>query len=81
MRWTPEKITVAKYRIVLNPPDAPPIHSAPYLAGPEQRGLEREEVAQMKKADVASPAVSKWASLIVLVPMKDGSLPIYVDCR
>lgn len=75
------RITVAKHRILLNPPDAPPIHSAPYRVGPKQRELEREEVVQMEKNGVAEPAVREWASAIVILPKKDGSLRFCVDYR
>lgn len=74
-------MTVVKHRFVLNPLGAPPIISAPYRAGPEQRELEHEEVAQMKKAGITEPAVSDRASRIVFVHKLDGSFRFRVDYR
>lgn len=47
------RITVAKQRINMNPPDAPRVHANSYQAGPRQRELEQREVEQMLKAGVA----------------------------
>lgn len=68
------RIKRAERRIVSNLSDAPPIYSAPYPAGPEQRELEREEVAQTEQAGVSKPAVIEGASHIVVLPKKDGSI-------
>lgn len=43
----PVRITIAKPCSVLNQPDTPAMHSAPYRAGTEQRKLEREEIDKM----------------------------------
>lgn len=74
-------VNVAKHRIVLNHTDAPPVHSTPYRAGPKQWKLEREEIEKMRDADVAEPIVREWASSIVFVPKKHGSLEFCVDYR
>lgn len=81
MEWTLEKISVTKHRIILNPPDAAPIHAAPCRAGPRQRVLEKEEVYQMIKAGVAEAATTEWASPIVFVSKKDGILRFCVNYR
>lgn len=39
------KITMTRYRIVLNLPNAPPIYSVPYYSDPSQRELEQKEIA------------------------------------
>lgn len=73
------KVTVTKNKIVLNPPDAPPIRSAPYRAGLRQQKLEREEITRIKKACVVETAVTEWASPILFVRKKDNSLRFCVD--
>lgn len=65
----------------MNPPDAPLIHSALYRVGPKQRELVRGEVAQMKKAGVAVPAITERASAIDFVPKTERSLCFCVDYR
>lgn len=76
------KVTMEKHRIVLNPPDAPSVNSAPYCAGPKQREQKQDEVAQMEKFFLAEPPVLGWVSPIVFVHKKDGSLPFFVPyCR
>lgn len=68
------RITTAQYRIVLNPMDVPPILSAFHHAGPKQQNFKRQDVAQVKKAGIAEPAVTEWASRIVFVSAKNGSV-------
>lgn len=53
------QITLARYRIGLNPPNAPPIHSTSHRTGPNQRNLEREETDEMGEAFVTEPAVTE----------------------
>lgn len=67
--------------MVLNPPDAPSIHSAPYCAGPKQRELERGEVDKMREAGAAEHAIAEWASPIVSISKEDGCLHFCVDYR
>lgn len=67
-------ITVAKQCIVLNLPDATPIHLAPYHAGAKHKKLEREEVYKLREACVAEPALLKWTPFIVSVSKNDGYL-------
>lgn len=68
----------AKHRIVLNPPDAPPIHSALYRLYPKQRELERKEVYRRRELGVAEPPMTNWASLNVFVLKKDKSFCFWV---
>jgi RNase H-like domain found in reverse transcriptase/Reverse transcriptase (RNA-dependent DNA polymerase)/Integrase zinc binding domain/Integrase core domain/Chromo (CHRromatin Organisation MOdifier) domain/Retroviral aspartyl protease len=72
--------TATSHRIQLVP-DAHPVHCQPYRAGPRARAAEHEEVQKMLKAGVVEPAVSEWASPVVLVPKPDGSLRFCVDYR
>lgn len=51
----------AKLRIELCPPDAVPIHPAPYQASPRQRNLEKKDVGQMIKVGVTETATIEWA--------------------
>lgn len=74
-----DRVNVAKHRIMLIFQDAPPIHSKRYNAGPKQRELERKEKENMREAGVAEPAVTEWASRVVLVPKKDSSLQFCVN--
>lgn len=67
------QIDDAKHRIVLNFTDVPPILSAPYCAGPEQREFKREEIKMMREAGMAKRAETEWASPVVFVRVKDGS--------
>lgn len=67
-------IMVAKHSIVLNIPDAPPVHSAPHRAGPKQRELGRKEINNIQETGVAEPAVTEWISPVVFVPNKYESL-------
>lgn len=64
-------ITVSKQRIFLSPLDALPIHSEPYRAGPRQRELQREEVAQMDKVGVAESAVTECTLPLVFVAKRN----------
>ena len=58
-----------------------PVHCQPYRAGPKSREIQQSEVDKMLKAGFIEPACSEWASLVVLVPKSDGSLPFCVDYR
>lgn len=50
---------VAEHRTVLNPTDAPPIHSAPYFTGPKQRELEGRDMKKIREASVAEPVLTE----------------------
>lgn len=76
-----DQINVANHCINLNFMDVPPIHSAPYRAGPKQRKCYREELEKMGEARVVEPAVAEMASVVVSVPKKNGSLRSCLDCR
>ncbi|CAM4637279.1 unnamed protein product [Lepidochelys kempii] len=59
----------------------PPIRCSPFrVAGKTAQDLERE-VRDMLALGVIQPSASPWASLVVLVPKKDGSVRFCVDYR
>ena len=58
-----------------------PIRSMPYRQGPAIREIVKVEITKMLDAGVIEPATSEWASPVVLVPKKDGSLRFCVDYR
>lgn len=60
---------------------AKPINQAPYRAGPKERLVIQEQVDDMMRKRVIVPSKSAWASPIVLVPKKDGSIRFCIDYR
>ena len=74
------EISTIEHRIDLTP-DAKPVRSALYRAGPKARKAESEEVERMLRAGVIELAQSEWASPVVLVPKPDGTLRFCVDYR
>ena len=58
-----------------------PIRSMPYRHGPATSTKAEHEISKILDAGVIEPATSEWASPIVLVPKKDGSLRFCVDYR
>ena len=58
-----------------------PIRSMPYRKGPAMREMVAKEVNKMLKAGVIEPASTEWASPVVPVRKKDGSLRFCVDYR
>ena len=58
-----------------------PIRSMPYRQGPATRTKAEQEIRKMLDAGVIEPATPQWASPILLVPKKDGSLRFCVDYR
>lgn len=80
--WSGElgKIVATKHRIELQP-DAKPVYQTPYRAGHKSREFQQKEVDRMLTDKVIEAAQSEWASPVVLVPKKDGSLRFCVDYR
>jgi Reverse transcriptase (RNA-dependent DNA polymerase) len=74
------EIKVTSHRIELIP-GAKPVFQPPYRAGQKSRGIEKEEVERMLEAGVIEPALSEWASPVVLITKKDGSTRFCVDYR
>ena len=74
-------IRATEHRIPLEP-GTKPIPSMLYRKGPALREMVAKEVKKMLNAGVIEPANIEWASPVVLVPKKDGSLRFCVDyCR
>ena len=81
--WTPGKlgeINVTEHQIELVP-NSRAIRSQPYRQGPATREVVAKNIREMIEADVIEPAQSEWASPVVLVPKKDGTLRFCVDYR
>ena len=58
-----------------------PIRQPPYRTPVVRRQVMDEMVAAMQKQGIVEPSSSPWASPVVLVPKKDGSLRFCVDYR
>ena len=58
-----------------------PIKQRPRHLPLRQREAEREEVGKMLQAGVIEPSSSPWASLVVLVTKKNGSIRYCIDFR
>ena len=73
-------IRATEHRIPLEP-GTKPIRSMPYRNGLAMREMVSKEVNIMLNAGVIEPASTDWASPVVIVPKKDGSLRFCVDYR
>ncbi|KAM7287740.1 retrovirus-related Pol polyprotein from transposon 17.6 [Ixodes scapularis] len=71
---------VAKHRIVTED-DARPVHRSPYRVSVKEREVIQEQVQEMLNDDIIQPSSSPWASPVVLVKKKDGTLRFCVDYR
>ena len=60
---------------------AKPVRQAPYRLPHAYRETVQKELAEMERDGIIEPSTSEWASPIVLVPKKDGSLRMCVDYR
>ena len=74
------QIKATEHRIVV-PPGTAPIRQQPYRAGPKNRQVVAEHLQTQLDAGVIEPACSEWASPVVLVLKKDGSVRFCVDFR
>ena len=80
-KWRPghlAEITATEYRIELAR-GTTPISQAPYRQVRRDRDVEAEEIAVMLEAGITELATSEWASPVVFVPKKDGSLRFCID--
>ena len=73
------KTNVVKHEILTG--DSRPIKHAPRRVGPHQQEIIQTEVDKMLSAGIITPSDSPWASPIVLVRKKDGSVRFCVDYR
>ena len=62
-------------------PDARPHRHAPSRVGPEGQKLIEEEIQKMEANGIIRKSNSAWASRVVLVTKKDGSVRFCVDYR
>ena len=65
----------------LNTGDHPPVKRRPYQTPFSQRPLLEKHLEGLLEAGIIRPSVSPWASPIVVVPKKDGSLRMAIDYR
>ncbi|UYV72318.1 hypothetical protein LAZ67_9002614 [Cordylochernes scorpioides] len=61
--------------------DYPPVRQRPYRVSPAQRRVIQSEVEKMMETKIIRPSSSPWASPVILVRKKDGSLRFCVDYR
>ena len=60
---------------------ARPIRQAPYRLAHAYRATVKQELDEMEEDGIIKPSTSEWASPIVLVLKKDGSMRMCVDYR
>ena len=61
--------------------DCRPINQVPYHASNGERGIIEEQISEMLRNKVISYSKSPWASCVVLVKKKDGTIRFCVDYR
>ncbi|UYV66772.1 K02A2.6-like, partial [Cordylochernes scorpioides] len=59
----------------------PPVRHRPYRVSPAERRVIQSEVEKMMETKIIRPSSSPWASPVILVRKKDGSLRFCVDYR
>jgi len=62
-------------------PDAKPLYSAPYRAGPHRRLEIEKQVKKMLDLGVIAPSNAQWSFPVVFVPNPGGHFRFYVDHR
>ena len=80
LRNAPGKTSLIEHNIHV-PESTPPVHQSPYRIPYAYRAMVQEELSSMLKAGIIEPSSSEWASPMVLVPKKDGSIRMCVDFR
>ena len=65
----------------INTGTSPPIKQRPRRLPAAKQSVEREEIDKMFGDKVIQPSTSPWASPVVLVTKKDGSIRYYIDYR
>lgn len=71
---------LTKHRIITEP-TVQPVRQHAYRVSQREQDAIRHQVKQMLDDDVIQPSTSPWASPVVLVKKKDGSLRFCVDYR
>lgn len=62
-------------------PESTPYNSPPFRYAPARKKIIEENINEMLEQGIISPSHSPWASPVILVPKKDGSLRFCVDYR
>jgi len=62
-------------------PDAKPVYSAPYRAGPHRRLEIEKQVKKMLDLGVIEPSDAEWSFLVVFMPKPGGHFRFCVDYR
>ncbi|XP_078581557.1 uncharacterized protein LOC144864980 [Branchiostoma floridae x Branchiostoma japonicum] len=75
----PGRTTLTQHHIDTG--DARPVRQRPYRVAQAHRETMRTELQKMEQMGVIEPSNSDWASPVVLVPKKDGSVRFCVDFR
>ena len=60
---------------------AKPVRQQPYRMPHAYHDTVKQDLREMEEASIIKPSTSKWASPIVLMPKKDGTLQMCVDYR
>jgi len=71
----------ATQHAIVTPPDALLIRAQPYQTGPFKRQIISDQINKILKLKVIAPRHSAWASLVVIVPKKNGKARFCVDYR
>ena len=76
---SPGRTTLAEHRIHTG--SSPPIRQPPYRLAHAHRNMVEKELEKMQRCGTISPSSSEWASPMVLVKKKDGTLRPCVNYR
>lgn len=74
------QVNLAKHRITLIP-EAKPIYQLWRRAGHHTHHFEREKIHWLLNNGVIERSNSEWASLVVFVKKKDGSVWVFIQYR
>lgn len=77
----PRRTDQAATCIYIKTGESTPIHSHLYRLPHARQETVKKEISQLLRADLIEVSTSVWASPIVLLPKKDGSLRLCVDYR
>ena len=78
-RDSPGHTTLAEHRIQTGL--SPPTRQPPYRLAHANRDMVEKELQEMQRCGIISPSSSEWASPMVLVNKKDGTVRLCVDYR
>lgn len=76
----PNVITTAAQHVI-DTGDSTPVGSAPYQTTPERREFIQKEIGILLESGKITASTSPWASPVVLVKKKDGSMRFCIDYR